>query len=203
MSDYAMDLFREEEPPLPRQDKEPEAEMRPGNAALAAEAEAQAERRAEEIAAGAAQGAAPEAEERGPLPEPGAKTAEARPPASRQSAEPVPEPEVLVEDKAAALRKHSLAAVLAALETVLRERVFDGFFADWKEAPRQAVLQAAEAVSQVVMQARAEDRQAMHRALGPALARHRDCPLAVLLAIRLGGAFLPSAPEPAPPPSED
>ncbi|MBE3640700.1 hypothetical protein [Mangrovicoccus algicola] len=184
MIDFAPALTREEAPPLVVPDKAEEVARAPGHAVLQALAQA--------------------------------RSGQAAPPAGR-SAAPGPDPGQRRDpgmDPAGGLRSvgHAAAIRRAALEQVLapagapEEPVFAVLFDRWQDVPAAETQEAARRIAGRVMRAPAGERQELHRALAPLLRlrlRRRDCALALLLAMRLGGAFAPPAAAAPPAPQED
>ncbi|MGS4947733.1 hypothetical protein ACVDG3_19835 [Meridianimarinicoccus sp. RP-17] len=232
MIDYAMEIFREETPPLPAPREPGEAELRPGNSALA---------EAARTAAGDRDAADPERQPADPIPDLDRDT-DARASGYVSSGAPVPEanagqvtaaPEKeRVNDMCAAPETERVNKVPAAPETERvkeapadparseRDRLFEAaalslralpapqplraVFVRFEAAPRAELESAVRAMVALFLRAPAKARAPMQAALTEALHAEVGTRFAVRLAVRLGGVFAPApGPEPDAPPEDD
>ena len=223
MTDFARDLFWDEEkpPPLPAAEAEagrgvrresgartPVAE-RPAPPGLAERLQARAGNAA---LAAALTGKAPEKEPEPPGPDgPSQETAKAGAARAREEATRAPAPGETAPDsrerhapqaeapaapKDADRRAALLAGTLAQLARRPGDAPLDPLFGAYREAPTREVEGAADALLALVLRAEAKLRPELGAALRPVLKAHGETLLARLLATRIGG-FL-AAPVPAP-----
>lgn len=200
MIDYAMELFHEETPPLPAPREPDEAELRPGNAALAESARTAASER---------DAADPERQPADPIPDLGAR-APGEVPVPGAAADPVtaaPETERAKEvpaDPARAVRDRLFEAAALSLRTRPAPQPLRAIFVRFEAAPKAELESAVRAMAALFLRAPAKARAPMQAALTEALDAEAGTQFAVRLAVRLGGVLAP-APEPEPdaPPEDD